>query len=48
MDKEYAAIEELKEYIIGERINILHRTFDAGISKLREHSSVQSQTGNLS
>ncbi|XWS51456.1 hypothetical protein CRYUN_Cryun12cG0177800 [Craigia yunnanensis] len=34
MDKEYAAIEELKEYIIGERINILQRTFDAGVSKL--------------
>ncbi|XVF54728.1 hypothetical protein PTKIN_Ptkin05aG0204500 [Pterospermum kingtungense] len=48
MDKEYAAIEELKEYILGERINILQRTFNAGISKSREHSSLQSQTANLS
>ncbi|XVE63705.1 hypothetical protein DITRI_Ditri07aG0041300 [Diplodiscus trichospermus] len=48
MDKEYAAIEELREYIVGERINILQRSFHAGTSKLREHSSVQSQTGNLS
>ncbi|XP_022736549.1 SWI/SNF complex subunit SWI3A-like isoform X2 [Durio zibethinus] len=48
MEKEYAAIEELKEYILGERINILQRTFSVGISKLRELSSVQSKTGNLS
>ncbi|XWS60236.1 hypothetical protein CRYUN_Cryun07bG0018500 [Craigia yunnanensis] len=46
MEKKYAAIEELKEYILGERINILQRTFNAGISKLRDHSSVQSQSGN--
>ena len=48
MEKEYAAIEELKEYILGERINILQRTVNAGISKLRDHCSVQSQTGNVS
>ncbi|XVF08660.1 hypothetical protein REPUB_Repub07fG0021800 [Reevesia pubescens] len=48
MEKEYAAIEELKEYILGERINILQTTFNAGVSKLREHSSLQLQTGNLS
>lgn len=48
MDKEYAAIDELKEYILGERINVLQNTFNAGIPKSREHSSVQSQTGNVS
>ncbi|KAK6250290.1 SANT/Myb domain - like 10 [Theobroma cacao] len=48
MKKEYAAIEDLREYIIGERINILRRTFTTGIPKLRVHTSVQSQTANLS
>ncbi|KAB2000190.1 hypothetical protein ES319_D12G215400v1 [Gossypium barbadense] len=48
MEKEYAAIEGLKEYILGERINILRTTYNTGTSKLLEHSSVQSQTSNLS
>ncbi|KAL4348531.1 hypothetical protein GQ457_17G018280 [Hibiscus cannabinus] len=48
MEKEYAAIEELKEHVLGERINILRMTYNTGTSKLLEHSSVQSQTGNLS
>ncbi|KAE8670882.1 Chromatin remodeling complex subunit, putative isoform 2 [Hibiscus syriacus] len=41
MEKEYAAIEELKEYILGERINILRMTYNPGTSKSLEHSPVQ-------
>ncbi|KAE8661716.1 Chromatin remodeling complex subunit [Hibiscus syriacus] len=41
MEKEYAAIEELKEHILGERINILQMTYNTGTSKLLDHSSVQ-------
>ncbi|OMO84222.1 hypothetical protein CCACVL1_10942 [Corchorus capsularis] len=45
MEKEYAAIEEIKEYILEERLNILQRTYGAGIPKSREQGAVQSQTG---
>ncbi|XP_039001354.1 SWI/SNF complex subunit SWI3A-like [Hibiscus syriacus] len=48
MEKEYAAIDEFKEHILGERINILRTTHNTGTAKLLEPSSVQSQTGNIS
>ncbi|KAK8657811.1 hypothetical protein V6N13_036032 [Hibiscus sabdariffa] len=48
MEKEYAAIEDLKEHILGERINILRMAYNTSTTKLLEHSSVQPQTGNLS
>ncbi|KAA8542089.1 hypothetical protein F0562_023241 [Nyssa sinensis] len=47
MEKEYAQMEELKESIVGEHINILQRIFDAGISRWRDHAAVKSQTSNL-
>ncbi|KAK8604018.1 hypothetical protein V6N13_096481 [Hibiscus sabdariffa] len=38
MEKEYTAIEDLKEHILGERINILRMTYDTSSTKLLAHS----------
>lgn len=42
MEKEYAQMEELKEYLIEERINALQRAFNAGIPRWRDHASSKS------
>uniref|UniRef100_A0A5B6ZDT4 Putative SWI/SNF complex subunit SWI3A isoform X1 n=1 Tax=Davidia involucrata TaxID=16924 RepID=A0A5B6ZDT4_DAVIN len=47
MEKEYAQMEELKEYIIVERMNVLRRIFNAGISRWRDPTCVKSQTGSV-
>ena len=48
MEKEYTHLEELKESIIAERIDVMQRIFDAGISRWRDPISVKSHTGNVS
>ncbi|KAJ9676581.1 hypothetical protein PVL29_021879 [Vitis rotundifolia] len=48
MEKEYTHLEELKESIIAERIDILQRVFNAGISRWRDPISVKSHTGSVS
>ncbi|KAF8390681.1 hypothetical protein HHK36_025208 [Tetracentron sinense] len=47
MEKEYTQIEEMKESLIVERIDILQRAFNAGVSRWRDHSSVKSLTGTV-
>lgn len=44
MEKEYAQMEELKEYLIEERINALQRAFNAGIPRWRDHASSKSHS----
>lgn len=48
MEKEYTHLKELKESIIAERIDILQRVFNAGISRWRDPISVKSHTGSVS
>lgn len=38
MEKEFLEIEELKECILGERIAVLQKAFEAGISKRWDHT----------
>lgn len=45
MEKEYAELEELKESLIGERIDVLQRAISAGISKWRDYTYVKSLSG---
>ncbi|KAJ4850119.1 hypothetical protein Tsubulata_000590 [Turnera subulata] len=45
MEKEYAELDELKESLIEERIEVLQRVLGAGISKWRAHISARSHSG---
>ena len=47
MEKEYAELEELKEALIEERINVIQNAITAGISKWRDHSSAKPQSGSV-
>lgn len=40
MEKEYDSMLELKDSIVDERINVLQKAFDAGISKWRGSSGI--------
>lgn len=40
--KECAQIEEVEDILVEERINILQRTFDSGVSRWRDHPSLKS------
>lgn len=45
MKKEHAEIEELKDSILTERIDVLQKTFRSGITRWKDYSYVKSQTG---
>ncbi|XP_059645490.1 SWI/SNF complex subunit SWI3A [Cornus florida] len=45
MEKEYAQVVELEESVTAERINVLQKVFNAGISIWRDNTLVKSQTG---
>ncbi|XP_043706911.1 SWI/SNF complex subunit SWI3A [Telopea speciosissima] len=47
MDKEYSLIQELKESLIEEWIDVFQKTFNAGISRWRDHATVKSFAGNV-
>ncbi|GLU18575.1 hypothetical protein SLE2022_348670 [Rubroshorea leprosula] len=47
MEKEHAAMEELEHYVIGERIGVLEKAFNAGISKWKDLTSLKSQRSNV-
>ncbi|XP_042496432.1 SWI/SNF complex subunit SWI3A [Macadamia integrifolia] len=47
MDKEYSLIQELKESLIEEWIDVLQQTFNAGVSRWRDHATVKSFAGNV-
>lgn len=38
MEKEYAEMEELKDCLLAERIGVLQKAINAGISRWRDHS----------
>lgn len=42
MKKEYAEIEEEEDFLLGERIGVIQKTFDAGVPRWRDHPSVKS------
>lgn len=42
MEKEYAEIEDLKDSLLAERIEVLQRAVNAGISRWRDHFVVKS------
>lgn len=42
MEKEHAEMEELEDSLLVERIGVLHKTVNAGISRWRDHSVVKS------
>lgn len=42
MEKEYAELEDLKESLIEERIDVLQRAITAGMPKWRDQTSVKS------
>ncbi|CAA2964061.1 SWI SNF complex subunit SWI3A [Olea europaea subsp. europaea] len=47
MEKENAHIEELEESLVADRLNVLQRIFNAGISRWKDHASVKSETGSV-
>ncbi|KAF5932905.1 hypothetical protein HYC85_029076 [Camellia sinensis] len=48
MEKEYAQLEDIKESMIVERMNVLHRVFNAGASRWKDQTSVKPpQTGSV-
>ncbi|XP_010250631.1 PREDICTED: SWI/SNF complex subunit SWI3A isoform X2 [Nelumbo nucifera] len=47
MEKEYTHIEELKEYFIAERINVICEALRVGISRWKDHTSVKSVIGSI-
>ncbi|KAK3000400.1 hypothetical protein RJ639_021054 [Escallonia herrerae] len=46
MEKENAQMEELEESLLAERMNVLQRILNAGLSRWRDHTSAKSQTSN--
>lgn len=42
MEKEYTEIEDLKDSLLAERIEVLQRAVNAGISRWRDHFAVKS------
>jgi SWI/SNF related-matrix-associated actin-dependent regulator of chromatin subfamily C len=42
MEKEHAELEELKDSILTERIDLLRRTFKSGIAKWKDYPCVKS------
>lgn len=42
MKKEYAEIEEEEDFLLGERIGVIQKTFDAGVHRWRDHPCVKS------
>ncbi|MCI40258.1 SWI/SNF complex subunit SWI3A-like [Trifolium medium] len=42
MEKEHAELEELKDSILTERIDVLRRTFKSGIAKWKDYPCVKS------
>ena len=42
MEMEHAEMEELKESLLSDRINVLQGTFNAGISRWKDYPSVKS------
>ncbi|KAH6831567.1 hypothetical protein C2S53_018983 [Perilla frutescens var. hirtella] len=47
MENENAQLEELEESLITERLDVLQRVFDAGISRSKEHSLTKHQTDSV-
>ncbi|GAV81606.1 Myb_DNA-binding domain-containing protein/SWIRM domain-containing protein [Cephalotus follicularis] len=47
MEKEYAIMEELKEHLIAERLDVLQRAFNGGLSKWRDNTPVKSQSDGV-
>ncbi|CAH2056770.1 unnamed protein product [Thlaspi arvense] len=47
MEKEHVMVEDLKESMITEQINVLRKTFSEGISRGKDQTSVKSQTGSV-
>lgn len=46
MEKEYAEIDGLKGLVVSERISILQKALNAGISRWRDHFSLKPLTGS--
>ncbi|XP_030451623.2 SWI/SNF complex subunit SWI3A isoform X2 [Syzygium oleosum] len=46
MEKEYAEIDDLKGLVVSERISILQKALNAGISRWRDHFSLKPLTGS--
>jgi len=42
MEKEYTEIEDLKDSLLAERIEVLQRAVNAGICRWRDHFAVKS------
>lgn len=42
MEKEHTEMEELKNSLLTERIDVLERTFSAGVSRWKDYPSVKS------
>ncbi|KAK3043216.1 hypothetical protein RJ639_002459 [Escallonia herrerae] len=47
MEKEHAQMEELEESLLAERMNVLQRVLNAGLSRWRDHTSAKSQTSTV-
>ncbi|XP_050225949.1 SWI/SNF complex subunit SWI3A [Mercurialis annua] len=47
MEKEHAELEDLKESLMEERIDVVQKAIAAGLSKWREHSFSKPQTGSV-
>lgn len=42
MMKKHNEMEEVEDSLLEERIDVLRRTFDAGIPRWKDHSSIKS------